>query len=297
MSIIYDSLQKLKRKQISTQLPTQGQKSKTTANKFGPYLRATLYVIIFMGLLLILVFAERYFLKRTLSNIETKEIQKNVSTQELKAKLEQKEVPGSNQSSMPDNQFQLKQEENQSMGEHIKALEDKVQSMALSNNSPTPISKDKNLSTKQTDQQKNTFQKQNINQKLLSKFRFRAKKNQQILELENHLKASLKNGDSAQAQKIIKELSNILNKNHFLINKWQGVLALQKKNYSQAESYFRPIWEKHTNNLKTGINLALSLLGQRKYDQARQIYVQLQKEFPHDPMLEKLAFLSHDSPQ
>ncbi len=327
MSIIYDSLQSLKVKQISAQIPGYRQVTTKTGKSFRPYRRAGLYTLIFVSLILILIKGLSYLEKEKLSDSkadERKAISEELHDKDKKARIKVAKVenkpkkedahknkinenvknnqdikpnaskaPAKGQDKDSENKQEIREKSLQ-LGRHIQVLQAKVQSeLATSNNSHPNRKDNKEVQDPIAKKGPKTRQGEKLNPELQTRFSSRAKKNRRILAMQNKLKTLLHSKDLKKAEMVLQRLEEVLDKDNLFVRKWKGVLALQQKDYTVAERCFRKIWERNNIDLETGINLVLALMGQRKFGQAKEIHNLLLKKYPQNPMLDRIDFLSN----
>ena len=120
-------------------------------------------------------------------------------------------------------------------------------------------------------------------------FTVQAQKNQKISALNIEIMNAFRNNDEKGFQNGIARLKKLLGKNSFLVKKWLGVRALKQGKYRQAEQYFRTAILKNPSDLALRINLVYALLGSGDITTASKETEKLLREFPYSKKVQHLA--------
>lgn len=113
-------------------------------------------------------------------------------------------------------------------------------------------------------------------------FSAQAKRNKRVLSLNVRLASALNKGDEEEFNRLLAQVNQLLGPDNFLTLKWQGVLALKKKKFQEAEQFFRQALIRNRGDIVCRVNLIYSLLGQRKFMLAKQEYTKLIQNYPTD---------------
>lgn len=114
---------------------------------------------------------------------------------------------------------------------------------------------------------------------LQNHFANQAKKNQRLLQVSNNLKTAIA---KPEGQKYLKTLNKELGPKNIFNTKWQGYQALKNKDYPKAESLYKKVLQSHSGDRESRINLILALLGQNKKSEARTYFNGYVEEYPTD---------------
>lgn len=125
---------------------------------------------------------------------------------------------------------------------------------------------------------------------LESHFAKKARKNENVLALERKLVQASKTGDLTQSKELLDSMSVQIGKKESAAKfKWEGYLALKEKRYQDAENFFRRAVSIRPTDYVSNINLVYSLLGQGKRTEAVAIYRKLIERYPMNERVQKLG--------
>ncbi|MDQ7031406.1 MAG: tetratricopeptide repeat protein [Desulfonauticus sp.] len=257
MSLIYKSLQKIKKQELKRNKSPVGIMP-SPPQVIGKLLWTVLFIVLILGAGLLWTSIQVRLPQPKISALsEKKSVQKRVS---------QKSVPNLNSKA----------------------------SVTRKENSVIPVTysgvKVKKLRPKPK-KKLNPLQKQYTNayQELKQHFLKQAKKNQQIALLNQELQKSFLENDKKAVKRNLKKLSQILGKDSFLVQKWKGIIALQDKDYTLAEKYFQKAISQNSKDVNCRINYIYALLGQKKIELARQEAQRLWQDFPDNSKVQDLV--------
>lgn len=121
-------------------------------------------------------------------------------------------------------------------------------------------------------------------------FAKKARKNENVLALERKLVQASKTGNLAQSKELLDSMSVQIGKKESASKfKWEGYLALKEKRYQDAENFFRRAVGIRPTDYVSNINLVYSLLGQGKRAEALSIYRKLIERYPMNERVQKLG--------
>ncbi len=116
-----------------------------------------------------------------------------------------------------------------------------------------------------------------------------SRKNEEISHLQRTLQALVTDKNLEQAGQVLAKLESIVGKQSPLVLKWMGVILLQKGNFKKAERIFLRVISMCPDDTGSYVNLILTLLREKKYDEARRYYEIFQDRFPDSVFLSRLA--------
>ncbi|XPV77393.1 MAG: tetratricopeptide repeat protein [Desulfovibrio sp.] len=114
------------------------------------------------------------------------------------------------------------------------------------------------------------------------------KKNREILLMEQELARAMHSRDWKAASVVMERLKGLVGPEGFIVLKWQGTLALKKKNYKEAEKYFAKALSLKSWDVNNRANYVLSIIGQNERERARKAFEILEKEHPASPQVIRL---------
>jgi hypothetical protein len=125
-----------------------------------------------------------------------------------------------------------------------------------------------------------------IQTKLSTTFREKAHRNQFILEMEKQLRSSL--NDPARFAAILAELQQKAGTKNAVVDKWQGIRALQNNEFAAAEQFFAAYIQKSGPDIAIQINIILAQIGQDKMTEAQNSLHKMLKKYPENTKLNSL---------
>ncbi len=125
---------------------------------------------------------------------------------------------------------------------------------------------------------------------LEQRFTQQARKNQHLLKVSNQMKTT-KAGDDTN--KHLQTIAQELGPRATFSLKWQAYTALKNKNYTKAETLYKQVVATSPADRESRLNLILALLGQNKKAQARVLYEAYVQDFPTDQMGRRLQATFH----
>lgn len=126
----------------------------------------------------------------------------------------------------------------------------------------------------------------NVQTKLSTAFREKARRNQFILDMENQLRSSL--NDPSRFAATLAELQQKAGTKNAVVDKWQGIQALQNNEFAAAEQFFAAYIQKSGPDIAIQINIILAQIGQDKMTEAQNSLHKLLKKYPENTKLNSL---------
>jgi tetratricopeptide (TPR) repeat protein len=124
---------------------------------------------------------------------------------------------------------------------------------------------------------------------LESHFSKLAKRNQDIMYLENSLAIAMRTGDTAGARDYLDSLMDTAGENSPAVLKWEGFLALKENRPAEAEDWFRRALGRAPNDVESKYNLIVALMLQNKQGEAQAGYREMAGQHPSDPRIQRLG--------
>ncbi|WP_462325593.1 hypothetical protein [Desulfoplanes sp.] len=125
-----------------------------------------------------------------------------------------------------------------------------------------------------------------IQTKLSTTFREKAHRNQFILELEKQLRSSL--NDPSRFAALLAELQQKAGTKNAVVDKWQGIRALQNNKFAAAEQFFAAYIQKSGPDIAIQTNIILAQIGQDKMTEAQNSLHTLLQKHPENIKLNSL---------
>lgn len=120
-------------------------------------------------------------------------------------------------------------------------------------------------------------------------FAEQARRNMKIMQLERSLRGALAAGDLGSARIQLGELKGVLGEDSLTFAKWSGYLAMEERDFAEAERQFRRCIAMAPQQVDISYNLVLSLIKQDKKDEARTVLERARQRHPNDPRLTALG--------
>ena len=124
---------------------------------------------------------------------------------------------------------------------------------------------------------------------LESHFSRLAKRNQEIMYLENSLATAMRTGDTAGARDYLDSLMDTAGENSPAVLKWEGFLALKENRPAEAEDWFRKALGRAPNDVESKYNLIVALMLQNKQSEAQAGFREMAGQHPSDPRIQRLG--------
>jgi hypothetical protein len=160
------------------------------------------------------------------------------------------------------------------------------QSQAKTEQSSKPQSIPPSTQDKKTEPQNSGSKRDAHQAELTMAFKEKARRNQSILAMEKQLRSSL-NSPEEFADVLVKLKQKAGNKNA-VVYKWQGIQALQNKEFTKAEQLFQKYIQKSGPDIAIQINIILAQIGQKKMAEARKNLRSMLKKHPENHKLNNL---------